>query len=457
MKKLVILGAGESGIGAALLAQAKGLAVFVSDVGTIASPYRQELVDHGIAFEESQHTWERVLAADEVVKSPGIPHDLALIQAIKQAGIPIIDEIELASRYTQAFLVVITGSNGKTTTTHLAYHLLREAGLDVGIAGNMGASFARKVLETEHKYYVLELSCFQLAGMYNFKADIACLLNITPDHLNRYGYQMALYIQAKLRLLQNMSEQEHFIYSQDDTNIQTYLQTIPIIPAKHPISLAAKAMHGAYEHAEYWHFALTDQAFQIPIDALKLPGRHNRANAMAAIAVASLLGIAPSAIIAALQTFKGMPHRIEWVAQVQGIDCYNDSKSTNVEAAYAALSSFNQPIIWIAGGYDKGNDYALLQPLVKERVKVLICLGKDNRPLRQAFQGLVNPIHETQQMEEAASLALSLAQPGEVVLLSPACASFDLFKSFEDRGESFKKAVYQAQLTHNSLSNDPMD
>lgn len=443
MKKLVILGAGESGTGAALLAQAKGLAVFVSDIGTIASRYKQELVDHDIAFEEGQHTWERVLAADEVVKSPGIPRDIPLIQAIKQAGIPIIDEIELASRYTNAFLIGITGSNGKSTTTHLTYHLLREAGLDVGIAGNIGTSFARKVLEIEHKYYVLELSCFQLEGVYNLKVDIACLLNITPDHLDQYGYQLGPYVQAKFRILRNMTNQGHFIYIQDDGYIQNYVQANPITPTKHLISLATKTRQGAYEQDGYLHFTLSDHVFQLPIDTLKLPGRHNRVNAMMAIAVASLLGVTPSAIASSIQTFQGIPHRIAWVAEVQGVNYYNDSKATNIEAAYAALTSFDQPIVWIAGGKDKGNDYTSLQPLVKERVKALICLGRDNRPLRQAFQRVVSPIYETQQMEEAVRIALLLAQPGEVVLLSPACASFDLFKNFEDRGESFKKAVLQ--------------
>ena len=445
MKKLVILGAGESGTGAALLAQAKGHTVFVSDAGTIARPYKAALLSHGIAFEEGHHAWDKVLAADEVVKSPGIPRDIPLVQALVQAGIPIIDEIELASRYTQAFLIGITGSNGKTTTAYLTYHLLQAAGLDVGIAGNMGDSFARKVLATDHQYYVLELSSFQLAGMYEFKAAIACLLNITPDHLDRYGQHMAPYIQAKFRLLQNMTAQEHFIYNQDDAHIQRYLQQTAIIPAKHPISLVAPATKGAYEQGGYLHFSLTNQSFQLPLAILKLPGKHNQVNAMMAILVASLVGITPKAIVAALPTFRGIPHRIEWVAQVQGTDYYNDSKATNVAAAYTALASFNRPIVWIAGGYDKGNDYALLQPLVKEHVKTLICLGKDNTPLRRAFQAIIAPIYEASHVEEAVSLACSLAQPGEVVLLSPACASFDLFKNFEERGECFRKAVLRTK------------
>lgn len=441
MKKLVILGAGESGTGAALLGHAQGYQVLVSETGTISRPYREDLLSRGIAFEEGNHSWEKVLAADEVVKSPGIARNLPLIQAIEQAKIPIIDEIELASRYTEAFLIGITGSNGKSTTTYLTYHLLQSAGLDVGIAGNMGESFAKKVLETSHQYYVLELSCFQLEGMYHFKPNIACLLNITPDHLDQYGYQMELYIQAKFRILQNMNSQGHLIYNQDDIHIQQHFPKIAIQPQKFPISFVSQVMYGAYEQAQYGYFLFSNKSFRIPMDTLKLPGRHNRTNAMVAIAVASLLGIDHKDITAALRTFQGIPHRLEWVGQLQGTDYYNDSKATNVASAYAALASFDRPVIWIAGGQDKGNDYTLLSSLVQERVKALICLGRDNAHLRQSFQKIIDPIYETQQVEEAVRIAFSLAPPGYVVLLSPACASFDLFKNFEERGECFKQAV----------------
>ena len=456
-KQLVIMGAGESGTGAALLADAKGYQVFVSDAGAIASQYKKELIAHGIAFEEGQHSLEKLLAAKEVVKSPGIAWNLPIIQAIKQANIPVIDEIELASRYTKAFLIGITGSNGKTTTTHLVYHLLRAAGFDAGIAGNMGTSFARKVLTTNHAYYVLELSCFQLQGMYEFQADIACLLNITPDHLDRYANQMHAYIQAKWRLLQNMQKNHAFIYNQDDRYIQEYRQKNPIIPTQYPISLVHKTPQGGYWHQDNFYFSLANQAFQIPSNSMQLLGKHNQSNTLMAIAVAALLDIPVPTIKRALQTFQGMAHRLEWVAQINGVACYNDSKATTVESSYAALSTFQQPIIWIAGGYDKGNDYSLLQPLAQAQVKALIGLGKNNKPLRQAFQGIIPLIKETQKMQEAVSMALNIAKPGDIILLAPACASFDLFKNFEDRGNQFKQAIYHAQSAHKIPNHETMD
>ena len=433
MKKLVILGAGESGTGAALLAQAKGLEVFVSDAGHIAPSYKGELVAHGIAFEERQHAQDMILSADEVVKSPGIPDSVPIVQALRKAEVPIMAEIELASRYTQAFLIGITGTNGKTTTTHLTYHLLKTAGLNVGIAGNMGTSFARKVLEEKRDYYVLELSNFQLEGMYQCKAGIACLLNITPDHLDRYQGQMALYSQAKFSILQNMTPQDHFIYNQDDANIQGYLQQHAVVPHQHPLSIQQP------------NTAVSASLSLLTTSQFKLQGPHNQFNALVAITVAQLLGVDTSTIQTGLATFTGVPHRIEWIAELGGVHFYNDSKATNVEAAEAALTSFDQPIIWIAGGQDKGNDYTRLQPLVRARVKALICLGKDNATISQAFQQLVAPIHTTQHVEEAVSMALACAQPGDVVLLSPACASFDLFKNFEERGEQFKHAVLKAR------------
>lgn len=433
MKKLVILGAGESGTGAALLAQAKGLEVFVSDAGHIAPPYKEELVAQGIAFEERQHAQDMILSADEVVKSPGIPDSVPIVQALRKAKVPIMAEIELASRYTQALLIGITGTNGKTTTTHLTYHLLKTAGRNVGIAGNVGTSFARKVLEAKRDYYVLELSNFQLEGMYQCKTGIACLLNITPDHLDRYQGQMAPYSQAKFKILQNMTPQDHFIYNQDDANILDYLQQHAVVPHQYPLSIQQP------------NTAVSASLSLLTTSQCKLQGAHNQFNALVAITVAQLLGVDTPTIQTGLATFTGVPHRIEWIAEMGGVLFYNDSKATNVEAAEAALTSFDRPIIWIAGGQDKGNDYARLQPLVRTRVKALICLGKDNAKISQAFQKLVAPIHTTQHVEEAVSMALACAQPGDVVLLSPACASFDLFKNFEERGEQFKHAVLQAR------------
>lgn len=434
MKKIVILGAGESGTGAALLAQAKGLEVFVSDAGDIAASYQEELIAHNIAFEERQHSQDNILSADEVVKSPGIPDSAPIIQVIKKAKIPIIAEIELASRYTQAFLVGITGTNGKTTTTHLTYHLLKEAGLNVDMAGNVGTSFARKISENKHDYYVLELSNFQLEGMHACKLDIACLLNITPDHLDRYQGQMRPYIQAKFRILRNMTAQEHCIYNQADPIIQTYMQQNAVLPGRYPVTTQPRG-------------ALSDDSLSLlTASHFKLQGDHNRLNALVAIKVARLLDVDEKKIQAGLATFAGVPHRIEWVTEIGGVHFYNDSKATNVEATCAALTSFRQPVVWIAGGQDKGNDYAALQRLAKTRVKAMICLGKNNTKITQAFRQIVVPMYETQQMEEAVAIALSLAKPKDIVLFSPACASFDLFKNFEERGNHFKQAVQQARI-----------
>jgi len=432
MKRMVILGAGESGTGAALLAQAKGFEVFVSDAGTIAPHYKAALIARKIAFEEGQHSPAMVLSADEIVKSPGIPEHVPIVQALRKAGTPIIDEVELAGRYTQAFLIGITGTNGKTTTANLTYHLLKTAGLNVGLAGNVGKSFARSVLEEKYDCYVLELSNFQLEGTQVFKADIACLLNITPDHLDRYQGQMAPYIQAKFRILQNMTPKDHFIYNQDNANIQAYLQQHTIVPQQHPLSITQPS------ETVRTQLALLGNA------RFPLQGPHNRFNALIAITVAQLLEMETPTIQRGLATFTGVPHRMEWVAEIRGVNFYNDSKATNVEAAEVALKSFDRPIIWIAGGQDKGNDYTPLQLLVRKHVKALICLGRENTKITQVFQQVVSAIHTTQQMEEAVSMALACAQPGDIVLLSPACASFDLFKNFEERGEQFKQAILKA-------------
>ena len=440
MNRVVVLGAGESGTGAALLAQEKGLEVFVSDSGNIASPYRDELIEHNIAFEEGQHTQEKILAANEVVKSPGIADSTPIIQVLQRANLPIISDIEVASRYTQAFLIGITGTNGKTTTTHLTAHLLRAAGLAVATAGNVGTSFARKVLEGKHDYYVLELSNFQLEGMYRCKLNIACLLNITPDHLDQYQGQITPYIKAKFRILQNMTTQEHFIYNQADTNIQAYLQQHTILPLQYPVSLPCYRTSMATYHP------------LVTTANLKLHGPHNWLNALVAIKITQILGLDNAQIKTSLTTFTGIQHRLEWVAEINGISLYNDSKATNVAATGAALMSFTRPIVWIAGGHDKGNDYATLQNLAKRHVKAIICLGKDNVKIHRAFQEVVTPIYTTMQMKEAVTLALSLARPEDVVLFSPACASFDLFENFEERGECFRQAVLQERINRQSNS-----
>ncbi len=422
MKKLIILGAGEGGTGAALLAHAHGTDVLVSDGGTIAPHYRQQLVAQGIALEEGQHTWSAIRSATEVVKSTGIPDAAPIVQQIRQAGIPIISDIELACRYTQATLIGITGTNGKTTTAYLTHHLLKTAGLDVGLAGNMGHSFAKALLARHHAYYVLELSNFQLEGMYASKLAIACLLNITPDHLDRYQGQMAPYVQAKFRILQNMTAHDHFVYNPADANIQAWLRQHAVAPHQHPIFAA--------------------QSTPLP---LKLSGRHNLFNALVAKKIAQLLSISEATVQAGLSTFRGIPHRLEWVATVDGADFYNDSKATNVEAALAALQSFDRPIVWIAGGEDKGNDYTRLQTTVQKNVKAIICLGRDNAKLYQAFQHTTPLMQSTQQVTEAVAQARTWAAPGDAVLLSPACASFDLFSNFEERGDRFREAVLSQQ------------
>ncbi len=442
MQKISIIGAGESGTGAALLAKTKGFSVFVSDAEKIAPHYKKALIAHDIPFEEGKHTLTTLCAANEIVKSPGIPDHIPLIKAVQNAGIPIIDEIELAARYTKALLIAITGSNGKTTTTELTYHLLKQAGIRVGMAGNIGKSFARQVIQDPHTHYVIELSSFQLARMYNFKAHIAGILNITPDHMDRYHGQLAHYVNDKLRILQNMTTKDHFIYFQDDPILQKTLQKRTLLPICHPISLTQPTCQGAYVKNNHFYFECVEKSYNIPCPIMQLPGQHNQVNTMMAVYIASLLGITRPSIIDALKTFSGIPHRLEWVAKIRGINFYNDSKATNTAAAYMALSSFDRPIIWIAGGQDKGNDYTLLQPLVKKKVKALICLGKDNVKIRQGFSTLTDlPIYETQKMQKAVDIALQLGKPGDIVLFSPACASFDLFKNFEERGEYFKEIV----------------
>ncbi|WP_210520869.1 UDP-N-acetylmuramoyl-L-alanine--D-glutamate ligase [Hymenobacter terricola] len=456
---IVILGAAESGVGAALLAQAKGHAVFVSDRGPIQADYKQQLTQAGIAFEEDGHTLDKILAADEVVKSPGIPEKAPVIQALREKNIPIISEIEFAGRYTRAKCICITGTNGKTTTTLLIHHLLKEAGLKVGLAGNVGFSLAEQVIADEHDYYVVELSSFQLDDTYNFQPWIAILLNITPDHLDRYGYSLEQYANAKLRIVRNQDSDGTFIYNADDENIQRYFKS-----ALRPVHQMPFSLH----HRPDFHLAgYYKEADEICIDLLPgyysntetistagspLIGQHNRQNTLAAVLAARVAGLSREQIEAALATFQNADHRLQLVGEIDGVKFINDSKATNVEAAWYALDGIHQPIVWIAGGTDKGNDYSSLLNLAEHRVKALICLGVDNAKLRTAFDSLVPHVEETQSMAEAVAHAAALAEPGDVVLLSPCCASFDLFKNYEDRGQQFAAAVQQLREQHASES-----
>ena len=445
---IVILGAAESGVGAALLAQAKGHTVFVSDRGEIKPDYKQKLTDVGIEFEENQHSLDRILQADEVVKSPGIPEKAAVIKALREQKIPIISEIEFASRYTKARFIAITGTNGKTTTTLLTYHLLKEAGLNVGLAGNIGYSLAELVVEDKFDYYVLEVSSFQLDDVQCFKPWIAVLLNITPDHLDRYNYSLAEYAQAKLRLMLRQDSDDTFIYNADDENIQRYFKAALRPVRQMPFSLHHRSdfqLAGYYEAENLLCVDLMPGYYspteQISTARSPLIGEHNRQNVLAAVLAARVAGVGCPQIEDALATFHNADHRLQLVAQVAGVEYINDSKATNVEAAWYALDGVKRPIVWIAGGTDKGNDYASLLPLAQQKVKALVCLGMDNAKLRAAFGGVVPQLEETRSMADAVRRAAALAAPGDVVLLSPCCASFDLFKNYEDRGRQFMAAV----------------
>ncbi|MFC5410801.1 UDP-N-acetylmuramoyl-L-alanine--D-glutamate ligase [Larkinella bovis] len=434
---MVILGGGESGVGAALLARAKGYTVFLSDRSLLQESYRQVLEQAEIPFEEGQHTEERILQATEVVKSPGIPEKAPIIQKLRQQNIPIISEIELAARYTNARLIGITGSNGKTTTTLLTYHLLKTAGLNVGLAGNIGDSFARQVLEHSFDYYVLELSSFQLDDMNQARMNVAILLNITPDHLDRYEYRFQNYVNSKFRILQNMRPDDTFIYYQESAVIREELDRKKPDVRLLPVSLIDTPQPGAYLKDGF----LVVNDFEIPLADLPLKGKHNAINMLAATLAAQVVGVQPDVLRAGLLTFRNAAHRLEPVGEIRGVQFINDSKATNVDSVYYALESMTSPVIWIAGGLDKGNEYDQLAGLVKEKVKALICLGKDNQKLVRYFSDRVPTLFETQDVNEAVAKGLELASPGDTVLLSPACASFDLFRNYEDRGNQFKEAV----------------
>jgi UDP-N-acetylmuramoylalanine--D-glutamate ligase len=440
-KKMVILGAGESGTGAAVLAKAKGYDVFVSDLSVIKPVYKEMMDARGIAWEEGQHTESIVLAADEIVKSPGIPDKAAIIKKLKEKGTSIISEIEFAGRYTNSKMICITGSNGKTTTTMLTYHILKQAGLDVGLAGNVGNSLALQVAEQPHAYYVLELSSFQLDNMYEFKADVAILMNITPDHLDRYNYEFQNYVDSKFRIIQNQTEEDVFIYWNDDPVIAREIAKHNPKAALYPFSETKKEGVKAFTENKQIIIETDNGIFTMDQDQLALTGTHNLYNSLASGIAAKVTDIKDDEIRASLSDFAGVEHRLEKVARVRGVDYINDSKATNVNSCWYALQSMNTPVVLILGGTDKGNDYTEIEELVKNKVHSLIFLGVDNTKLHAFFDGKVPVIEDAQSMEEAISKAYKLASKGDTVLLSPCCASFDLFKNYEDRGNQFKACV----------------
>jgi UDP-N-acetylmuramoylalanine--D-glutamate ligase len=440
-KRIVILGAGESGTGAAVLAKKQGFEVFVSDSGRIKETYKEILYNYEIEWEEEKHTERLILNAAEVIKSPGISEKSDIVVAIRKKNIRIISEIEFAGRYTQARKICITGSNGKTTTTTLIHHMLRKAGLNAGLAGNVGKSFALQVATENYDYYVIELSSFQLDGMYEFKADIAILLNITPDHLDRYDYNIQNYVNSKLRISQNLNEDDFFVYCSDDEITIRELEKIVLKAKQLGFTLKETRQQGAYVEGDLMKIEVDDDLFEMSLAELALKGKHNTYNSMAAGIAGSVLKIRKPIIRESLMDFTGVEHRLEHLIKVHGIDFINDSKATNVNSTWYALESMSSPVIWIAGGTDKGNDYNELLELVKNKVKALVCLGVDNSKLHKAFDGIVPVVVDTGSMKDAVQAAYRLGKKGDTVLLSPACASFDLFENYEDRGRQFKNYV----------------
>jgi UDP-N-acetylmuramoylalanine--D-glutamate ligase len=439
---IVVLGAGESGLGAARLAQKMGREVFVSDFGQIAEPFKKQLEKGDFSFEEGGHKLDRILSADLIIKSPGIPEQAPVVVATRERHIPVISEIEYAACFTDAFLIGITGTNGKTTTTALTGHIMKQAGLDVCVAGNIGKSFAAALAESDHDYFVLELSSFQLDGLVDFHPNIAVLLNITPDHLDRYNNSFEAYAQSKLSITKNLTASDAFIYNADDVIINKWLNNNKIETKKFPFSLHnIQVEEGAFVENENIHITINKQNFHMTLEQLALQGKHNAYNSMAAGVASKLLDIRNESLKQSLSDFQNIAHRIEFVANVHGIAYYNDSKATSVNATWYALETFDRPVVWIAGGQDKGNDYSSLIPVVKQKVKALICMGADNSKLKQFFGELIEPIVEVSSAEEAVMVASMLATKGDVVLLSPACKSFDLYKNFEERGDIFKSAV----------------
>ena len=440
-EKLVVLGGGESGAGAAVLGKVKGMDVILSDMGKIPEKYRRMLQDEDIRFEEGGHTESLLLDADIVVKSPGIPPTAPLVKKFMEKGTPVLSEIEFAGRYTDARMVCITGSNGKTTTTLLTYHILRKAGLDVGLAGNVGKSLAYQVAREDHEIYVIELSSFQLENMYDFKANIAVIMNITPDHMDRYDHKMENYVAAKFRILRNQTPDDYFIYWQDDPIVKAQIRNIQVEAMQLPFSEHREPDSHAYVENGIVKFDTPMEVWDIPRDKLSLSGLHNLYNSMAAGLSASILKIKKDTIREALMDFEAVEHRLEFVREVDGVRWVNDSKATNVNSTWYALESMKTPTVLILGGKDKGNDYSEIEELVSEKVRAIVCMGKDNAKLLDFFGGKVKEIRDTHSLEDAVAACRELAQKGDTVLLSPCCASFDLFSSYEDRGDKFKAAV----------------
>ena len=441
MKRLVVLGGGESGVGTAILGKKKGFDVFVSDFGSIKENYKEVLTINGIKWEDNQHTESLVLNADLVMKSPGIPEKAPIVQKLLAKNIPVISEMEFAADYTDATLIGITGSNGKTTTTMLTYHLLKSAGLNVGLGGNIGKSFAWQVAENNFDVYVLELSSFQLDGSFTFRPHIAILTNLSPDHLDRYEYKYENYISSKFRITKNQTEDDYFIYDGDDEMIEKWLEKKTIKAKKIPFSLTKNFEIGASIQDKTMKINTSDNEFTMDTTHLALEGKHNTKNAMAAASVAQLMKIRKQTIRESLANFQGVEHRLEKVLKIQNVQYINDSKATNVNATFFALDSVTSPTVWIVGGVDKGNDYHELMELVNEKVKAIICLGIDNKKIIDAFGSIVDMMVEVSSMTDAVRTAQHIAEKGDTVLLSPACASFDLFDNYEDRGKQFKQAV----------------
>jgi UDP-N-acetylmuramoylalanine--D-glutamate ligase len=451
-KLLVILGGGESGVGSAVLGKQKGYDVFVSDRSPVKEKYRQQLIEENILFEEGKHTEEKIMGASLVIKSPGIPDNVPLVQKLKEKCVPVISEIEFAGRYTSAKKICITGSNGKTTTTLLTYHILKKAGYNVGLGGNVGKSFAMQVARENYDYYVLELSSFQLDGMFEFRSDISVLLNITPDHLDRYNYKFENYVASKFRITQNQTSADFFVYCADDPVIEKYMSEHPVNATRVPFSIKKTIEgNGAFLTENQItlnykpHLSGNGQAKNQPlimtIEELALQGKHNVYNSMAAAMTARIVDVRKEIIRESLQDFQNVEHRLEFVASINGIEFVNDSKATNVNSTWYALESMEKPVVWICGGQDKGNDYNELHELVKQRVKAIVCLGKDNSKIVAAFKDVVETIVETDNAVDAVAASYKIGKKGDVVLLSPACASFDLFQNYEDRGMQFKAAV----------------
>ncbi len=440
-QRIVILGGGESGVGAAVLAQKKGFDVFLSDAGMLISKYKQKLEAEKINFEEGGHTEELVLNANEIVKSPGIPDTAPLIIKALTKGIPVISEIEFAARFTKAFLIGITGTNGKTTTTMLTYHILKKAGLNVGLGGNVGKSFALQVAENDYDYYVLEISSFQLDGCYNVRFNIGMILNITPDHLNRYDYKLENYARAKLRIAQNQMPEDFFIYCKDDAITAQFMAELPGLATKQYFTLQNDASAQGYIEEGKLVINTNNNRFDMFLNELALQGKHNHYNSMAAGISARNLEIRKETLRESLSDFKNVEHRLEFVLKIKDVEYINDSKATNSNAAFFALESMTKPVIWIAGGQDKGEDISVLREVVKKKVKSIICIGKDNSKLIEAFGDIVENITECETMEQAVEVAYYLGKKGEVVLLSPAYASFDRFENYQDRGNQFKAAI----------------